>query len=51
MPVLGFETPIVQPIASYTGYTIPASHTCVPGTVFIYGIVIEVRELFKKYLA
>jgi hypothetical protein len=26
MPVLGFETPTVQPIACYTGYTIPASH-------------------------
>jgi len=29
MPVLGFETPTVQPIASYTGYTIPVSHVYV----------------------
>jgi hypothetical protein len=29
MPVLGFETQTVQPITSYTGYTIPASHVYV----------------------
>ena len=43
MPVWGFETPTVQPIASYTGYTIPASHTCVLGIVFINDIVIGVH--------
>jgi hypothetical protein len=43
LPILGFETPTVQPIASYTGFTIPASHTCVLGIVFVYDIVIEVH--------
>jgi len=37
------KPPTVQPVASYTGFTIPASHTCVLGIVFIYDIVIEVH--------